>query len=347
MSIVTTNSKSRNLSLDFAKGLGMCLVVYAHFSYTEPIYTIIYSFHMPLFFIISGLLFNEKKYDSFLPFIKSKIKSLLIPYLVFVVISIILTCIINLLFGLELISWQSIIDIFLAKNSTSFIPIHNEPLWFVPCLFLIECIYYFVNKIKNNVLYIIVILSAFLIGWFLSSQESFNIFPWNARTALFALSFYATGHRIVRRYYFDGNSNFIMPKKALLAIMFSSIVVCVPIALINGKVSLGHNVVNNGLLLYITGILGSMFVLSFSELFHGIPFVIFLGENSFLIMGVHMLIGSSLHLFFQKVFFMSNYEIGQSIFLSLLFSILVLILSVLVVYIFNTIKSRIIKSWKT
>ena len=45
--------------LDMAKGIGMILVVYGH-SYGPSNYYV-YLFHMPLFFILSGFLFNREQ----------------------------------------------------------------------------------------------------------------------------------------------------------------------------------------------------------------------------------------------------------------------------------------------
>lgn len=51
----------RNDSLDIAKGLGMMLVVFGHLTYAkDPERTLVYSFHMPMFLILSGYFFKQK-----------------------------------------------------------------------------------------------------------------------------------------------------------------------------------------------------------------------------------------------------------------------------------------------
>ena len=87
-------------------------------------------------------------------FLKSKAKALLIPYVIFVIVSLFMTCAINLLSGIKFDFFQTILNLLFAKNSTVFASIHNEPLWFVPCLFIVECIYFFINNIKNPVIFI-------------------------------------------------------------------------------------------------------------------------------------------------------------------------------------------------
>lgn len=72
--------KSRLTALDSLRGFGILLVVLGHTSQTNDLVSWIFSFHMPLFFIISGMLFHERQFlDSF----KRKAVRLLVPYVFF------------------------------------------------------------------------------------------------------------------------------------------------------------------------------------------------------------------------------------------------------------------------
>ena len=82
--------KERYKELDLMKGIGILLVYIGHsFNFTNFKWTKIffflgsttYSFHMPLFFFISGLLSNTNKEINLEKFYKGKLKRLLIPYL--------------------------------------------------------------------------------------------------------------------------------------------------------------------------------------------------------------------------------------------------------------------------
>ncbi len=67
--------------IDALKGFGISLVVFAHYSLPVALDTYVFSFHMPLFFFISGLLFNFTKYaQSASSFIKGRLNSLIVPY---------------------------------------------------------------------------------------------------------------------------------------------------------------------------------------------------------------------------------------------------------------------------
>jgi len=68
--------------IDIARGIGILLVVLGHndFGYISPFgYKVIYSFHMPLFFFLSGYFLNAS--IPFFEFFKKRFNSLLKPYL--------------------------------------------------------------------------------------------------------------------------------------------------------------------------------------------------------------------------------------------------------------------------
>lgn len=89
-------NQSRNLWVDYAKAIGIILVVYGHVargvfnagikidqSLYELVDSVIYSFHMPLFFFLSGLFFTASmaKRDS-VSLLRSKVDTILYPYVI-------------------------------------------------------------------------------------------------------------------------------------------------------------------------------------------------------------------------------------------------------------------------
>lgn len=82
---------NRNPQIDIIKGVGICLMVLGHCG--SPITHFIYLFHMPIFFIVSGYVFNLSYSDSFdgikKLFIK-RLKGLWIPFAVFSVLYVLL-----------------------------------------------------------------------------------------------------------------------------------------------------------------------------------------------------------------------------------------------------------------
>lgn len=72
-------SQNRNRWLDIAKGIAIILMVAGHTPIPDVVSHFIYAFHMPLFFIASGLVSNYEKY-SLVNYIKHKSYTLLLPF---------------------------------------------------------------------------------------------------------------------------------------------------------------------------------------------------------------------------------------------------------------------------
>lgn len=77
--------KVRDTNIDILKGIGMLLVIIGHSGCIWPFYPVIYAFHMPLFFLVSGLFFSTKLSVS--GGVKLEINRLLINYVEICVIT--------------------------------------------------------------------------------------------------------------------------------------------------------------------------------------------------------------------------------------------------------------------
>ena len=81
----TENKSNKRNDISIAKAIGIILMVAGHIfitNETQPLHDFIYSFHMPLFFILSGFCFSKKHLSSFKPYIRKKIHSLYFPYVI-------------------------------------------------------------------------------------------------------------------------------------------------------------------------------------------------------------------------------------------------------------------------
>lgn len=92
---LVSNKQTHILWIDYSKGIGILLVVYGHvlrgiqssqiglpwelFKFPD---TIIYSFHMPLFFFLSGLFASKWAQKEPKVALLNKIKSLVYPYFI-------------------------------------------------------------------------------------------------------------------------------------------------------------------------------------------------------------------------------------------------------------------------
>ncbi len=73
--------------VDWAKFLGIALVVYAHIPYAK-LGGLVFLFHMPFFFLISGYLYKKRPFKEEL---RRTIKCLYLPYLCYNVLLLIFT----------------------------------------------------------------------------------------------------------------------------------------------------------------------------------------------------------------------------------------------------------------
>lgn len=74
----------RNIAYDLMKGVALILMMLCHLAYTDgPVKQIIYSFHMPLFFILAGVFAKDiATIPSFKLYTIKNAKRLLSPYVV-------------------------------------------------------------------------------------------------------------------------------------------------------------------------------------------------------------------------------------------------------------------------
>lgn len=103
--------------IDIVKGIGIILVVVGHTIKVPAIQAWIYSFHMPLFFFLSGYLLESKTITDSRFFI-NKCKSLLLPFFVF----------------------RLVLFIYWYYVECYFRPLDIGPIWFLIVLFFAEII---------------------------------------------------------------------------------------------------------------------------------------------------------------------------------------------------------------
>ena len=338
-------SNRRDSTLDAAKGIGILLVVFAHINLFEPWQSIIYGFHMPLFYTISGMLFRKERYSGFWDFFKRRLKTLILPYLLFSFLSLLFATALFLM-NPEAGSTSKLssyfIQIFIAQRSGK---LYNNPLWFVPNLLLLECMYYYLSGIKSKPLLYLVIFVLVVFGWYTESAYcpwDFAVLPWNFSSALFAMGYYAIGNNF-RGVLTDPIPPLLRNSPVLrrVIIMIVCFAIEVPLAILNGHVTIGSRELNNGFIFYATGILGTMGTLALAGLLKNSRFFTFCGRASFYIMATHTVFETMVFIVMKRAF---SYSMdpslnswGQSTFVL----IVVTIMSVVFSWLYMKAKARI------
>lgn len=197
-----TTSANRYEYIDIAKGIGILLVVWAHILLVGWTHRFIYAFHMPLFFFISGYLFKRDKYNSFKDFFKKRFKRLIIPYLIYSVFTWTIWAIFRYITHSDVESYfMPLVQTVIAQGSGEFL-VHNSALWFIPCLFVVEILYYFICKTGDFAAIIICIAFAVfnsMMASFYGDSYMFTL-PWNLDAAFYALPFYGIANTIQNHY---------------------------------------------------------------------------------------------------------------------------------------------------
>lgn len=270
--------------LDICKGLGIILVVLGHAPLPSDIKAFIYSFHMPLFFFLSGFVFSTKKYYNFFDFFKNRFSRLIIPYFL-------LSAILTIVY----ITYEKAINEYpftVTEVILGFIYSNSEhlkiavPLWFLTCIFIVSLIFYFISKLKKDIwiLFILFILS--IIG-FLSNNFIDSRLSWNVDTALTATVFFGIGY-LTRK-----NSHIFINKKNIQIVDLTIITFSLTFlfSYLNSRISridmLG-NTYNNYFYFYIAALSGIATCILISILIKKSTVFSFLGKNTITILAFHL-----------------------------------------------------------
>lgn len=312
--------------LDIAKGLGMLGVVWAHINSSGPLCTYFYFFHMPLFFIISGMLFRTDRQKTFIGFFVHKLKTLFVPYVIYSVATWLVWMLYNMVSHNEVESnWMPLLQTLIAQGSQGYL-VHNTALWFVPCLIGVQCLYYFISRLPVwlNVA-LCCALAALNIALVSTLGTTWSSIPWNMDTGLMALPFFCLGNVYVKYCGHKGTYDFVNKNK-LNKLTFIFIVTAITAYLAYScfhgpRISMGHSYYGENLLaFYLRAITGSAAVIIISLLLEGsnrvhkyfsrtYSYLKWFGRNSFDAMSLNVPVKGVIIVFYSKMIGISQMDI--------------------------------------
>ena len=239
--------KKRMDYLDMLKCLGMFIVVSGHI---HPYYgwfsLSVHCFVIPLYFFLSGMTFKRSKFPTLWIFIKHRAKTLLLPYLMFSVVTWFFWAIFRVATHSQVDIWSPLLQTLISQGSGGFL-VHNVPLWFLPCVFVIEVMYYMIDKLPEwaNIIASIVlsVLGACMISvW----RGVFVVLPWSAESAFVSILFYGAGNLLVKHCGLEGIQQRVLSKKWIsIVVMISLTLIMINTAHWNGRISLGSDRLGN------------------------------------------------------------------------------------------------------
>lgn len=287
------NSSDRINWIDNARLIGIYLVVLGHTSIPKEPVNFIYAFHMPLFFFISGFIFNPSKFSSQFDFVKRRSKQLIIPYFGFSIITYLFWYFIGRKFGNDATEQISPLTplkgIFYATDTNNYL-IHCGSLWFLPCLYLTEIVFFSIyNKISKWAFIFILLIINYTIHYFKTS-----LLPLSLNTLASSLIFYAFGFN------FKKELNFVntIPSK-IKALVFMLLILFVYFSSnYFGRVDLSSDNYNNYAMFIINGLFGILMIIIVAQLISkklAMPILLkTLSQNTLIILAFHEIVTSIL-----------------------------------------------------
>ena len=159
---------NRDISLDITKGIGIILVIVGHFAVLPHwAWQFIFSFHIPLFFIVAGYLYKQKRTKESL---YKDFNRLMVPYF--------LTCAAIVLFfsfywiktGDNTRFRYMLLASFVGNGSNNHECLYLAHLpsigaiWFLPALFVCKNVYALLNPRKKLLLSAFIFVIALILG---------------------------------------------------------------------------------------------------------------------------------------------------------------------------------------
>ena len=320
----------RNYYIDLAKGIGILFVVLSHNK--NPLNPYIYSFHMPLFFLLSGIFHPTNQ--ELKTFVKKRVQRLLVPYFCFSTVLFLFWFLLARRFGgsasQDTSVFESFMGIFMGTqiNGISNI-VWGGTLWFLPCLFLVGCMYHLISR--YSIKYIILFnIAAVLLNLALTRIFK-TLFPWSFLTALMALPFYTFGNLFKTHLQQKPNNNHFWTDNAVLFILsISTFFLGSPFG-----INMASNRYYNGLLFFIGGFAGSLLIINLVKLIPKDRFkwINYLGMNTLVIFAFHLRAQTVIK-YLWPIFFHQEFVEGSILF-AILYAFLEILLCIPLIYIIN------------
>lgn len=181
----------RNVQIDIAKGVAIILMIIGHCSlFGGTVRYLIFSFHMPFFFIFSGYFYRSK---SIKDVVKSGVERLVKPYLIYAIIMEVLLKLLNMKGCIT-----GLIEILFAHGGPKYTIVfptetYLGAIWFLMAIFWCKIFYSIIFKFFKNNIYLSVMI-AFVISWLAIYVGKYLLnMPFGILTGASGLAFYGVG----------------------------------------------------------------------------------------------------------------------------------------------------------
>jgi polysaccharide biosynthesis protein PslL len=265
----------RSAHIDVARGLGILLVVLGHNPVVSrpvkgELFELVFSFHMPLFFVLSGLFFDPTR--SLRETLSTRADALLKPY------AVTLAAVLLLGLGAGVSTPKQLVGA--VYGAGALLPEAWIPLWFLPHLFVLSLASLFVARAfdraglgrvaRASILLTLLFVGAQSLSWAYGARLSLG----SIELALPGLPFgvdllavtlpYFLGAQLVRREILTLEPKLPVELGALALFAGSHLA-------FDGTIDLNHRVYTSGVVNTLQALTGSYLVLSLSRRLEGLP----------------------------------------------------------------------------
>lgn len=175
--------------IDVAKAIGIFAIWLGHYGTDAgDAYLWVFTWHVPLFFFLSGCMVHMEKTRTVFLYIKHKIKTIMIPYVFLRIVNTMIYILRENEGAIEKIKTGLRLIITGERRNAGYF--QGIALWFLTCLFLVSVIFHIISKVCNR--YIILVLSIFL--RFVGCGYINNDSVWNIDDVCEMLFFYCVGY---------------------------------------------------------------------------------------------------------------------------------------------------------
>ncbi len=301
MPLIQKNTNTRIAWLDQLKGFGIILMVYGHnFPVLEEY---IYSFHMPLFFIIAGIFHPN---NITIQTIKKRVQQILLPYFLWSFILFGFWLFVGRKFGesvhLDLSITKNFIGIFFAQGDIDYMN-WGIPMWFLPTIFLTFIFFGLILKIKNKLLQYFVLIVSIILGFLIAKFYKVNLF-WSLDVALVSLFFYSFG--FYAKDFIKSNT-----KKGVPFLLILGVIHLVTSLFLLQKIDMYRSTYGNEILFLTNSLVGFLFWGSLFKSFLSLKFLVFFGKNTIPILALQARALSFIKLFLFLILGLSIFEFTE------------------------------------
>lgn len=276
-----SNNNLRIEYIDIAKAIAIFLVVFGHVVDTETMSkAFIYTFHMPAFFYLSGLVLKERKDFNLKARVLNKFYTIMVPY-----------CLWGIIY--TRLSFKNWLYLLYGTRETLSKAEALTSLWFLPVLFFAsigsECIIYYSSKVKSkNIFLLLSVIASYILGFLCPHNQEYGN-PWGIDISFVSIGFMLIGY---------WTRLFLVKIKGFMSItivLITSFVALVTSVYFNNT-SVGYVLMANGIygnpVLFLLGAIGGIgAVVVLAKIIESIllnkEFLLFIGRNTLGIFLVH------------------------------------------------------------